>query len=314
MEWIRHGWGKEYSTCPDEHRQYYIDISDIKFTSGESLYHAKFAIEQIKKRYPPPYYLAASGGIDSQAMIWAWYTNNEDFKVVSFRYDGGLNDHDIQNLKLFCDFYKISYQFIESSFLTSFDNDLTEWSLKYNCESPQMFVYSKFRDLITDGTVILSGELYPSVGLSYTSLGLERYRLDTNSNFVPFFFMTTPHLLGSFYYDYQIVNEIYKFNKDDMPLWDGAEREHMKKNIYKIKSRTYWLSGYPVIPQKTKYSGFEGYKDYFDKVLKVSIKDKAKYLNYTTYPSQRMFDIYYRYRLADNLTLPKRIVVVKKEQ
>lgn len=308
MEWIKHGWGKNYLDEPDNDRSYYIDISDITFSQGESLKHARLAIKKIKDRYPPPYYLAASGGVDSQAMIWAWHLSDQDFRVVSFRYENGFNDHDTTTLDIFCRLHGINYQMIEVSFLDLFDNEFPEWSKKYKCESPQMYVYTKFREYINGGTLILSGGMYPGLELTYTLLGLERYRLMNSSNYVPFFFLYTPELLGSFYYDYLDYGPLDRLEFQE---WVGEERHFTQAQRYKRKVSVYQKSGYPVIAQDQKYSGFEQYKDYYDRTLKVSSVLRAKYASYS---SKRLFDVWYRYRLMDDLILPLTLTVVSNEK
>jgi hypothetical protein len=235
---------------------------------------AKFTVEHIIKNYPSPYTLLASGGIDSQAMIWSWLISKKEFSVISAKYNHDLNNHDLQTLTEFSQKYSINVQFIDFDLFKFLENELDSYANRYRCSSPQICAYMKIADTIQNGTVIFSGNfLYPTgAPLINTTLGLFNYSKDSGRDAVPFFFLETPELAYSF------IPVLKKINIHD---------EYLEKTL------TYQESGFPVIPQEQKYTGFELVKDYYDTNFSHLVIDKHKLL-YSANKSSRVFDILYR--------------------
>ena len=136
----------------------------------------------------------------------------------------------------------------------------------------------KLSEQITEGTVIFSGGFAATESVNYTILGLQRYVEKTKRPMIPFFFKYSREL------EYSMPEE------DRIPTEFGS---------YDMKVERYKYCGFPVIPQKTKYSGFEKIKDYYDTTTNlVTFRDRLKYANK---PSTRIFDIAFRYKLADKI-------------
>lgn len=236
------------------------------------------AVRDIVAKYPGPYTLMLSGGVDSQAMLWAWHLSGIPFEAVSFRFENDFNIHDVETIERFIECTQIPIK-IQVKYLDVIDfleNSLPEYSDKYECSSPQICTHMRMCEEITEGTIVFSGNfaMTPSRNgpmLSYAILGIQRYAQRTGKSIIPFFFLHTKELAYSF----------IKF--DDVGLTDSYE---MKVNMYRA-------AGFPVMKQKEKYTGFEKIKDYYDSQKdRVSIKTRLKFAGK---PSTRNFDLLFRY-------------------
>jgi hypothetical protein len=68
--------------------------------------------------------------------------------------------------------------------------------------------------------------------------------------------------------------------------------------------------GYPVINQTTSFTGFEDVKEYYQEMHldKISLVDRVKYMRR---PSDRVFDILFRYKL-ENINPPAYAPIINK--
>jgi hypothetical protein len=239
-------------------------------------------VREITSKYPPPYSLMLSGGIDSQAMVWAWQTSGEPFTIYHWSYNK-QNDHDTEWAVKFVETYNLQKYFrIEnfdaSGFITS--PELVQYAVKYDTVSPQMLTYIKLVEN-TPGTVIMAGNFLTKsfASINYTLYGLKRFAEIARHNFIPFFFLSNPRLAYAFY-------------KECETLHSAVNDTHViRGNIYKN-------CGFPVItPDTGKFTGFEYIKASFDTV-RISHIDKLRAINY---PSKRNFDILYRYKLFEQV-------------
>lgn len=288
MDWIRHGWGKDLAEQPIPNENYYIDATAIVFSENQAVVNAIKAVEEITQKCFPPYYVAVSGGVDSQAHAWAWKLSGVPHTLVSFKYDIDYNEHDLFTFQEFSSKYGMKVEYINLSLFDFFEERLESYAIKYNCDSPHICTHMLFREAINDGTIIYSGGFSRalSMELNYTILGLRRYQKYNASNIVSSFFAYTPELAGSFYKKYS------KFSQN-MPN-------------YEIKYRTYWESGFPVIPQRSRLSGFEKYKMYYD-IMPISPMQRLKYAKKD---SKRIFDIRFRYMIGEKLILPRETITI----
>lgn len=238
------------------------------------------AIKRITEKYPPPYNLFVSGGVDSQAMVWAWLQYGVPFNVISFQYvdNAGvvINDADLRNMTVFAQTYGITVDYRQLNIFEFLDTDLEEYVTTYQCTSPQICAHMKMADLINDGTMIYSGNFISKdcIPLNYTIWGLARFAQQSNLSVIPFFFMHDPELATAF-----------------MPI---SHLSPTANQAYIDKCEVYQRSGFPVIPQGNKMTGFEGVKEYYDRFPKsVAV---ATRLRYASQPSKRVFDLLYRYK------------------
>lgn len=232
----------------------------------------KHAIQSIISNYPKPYNLMVSGGIDSQAMLYAWYLFGENYIPTTVTYNNDFNLHDIDNIKNFAEIYNIPINYKNFDLLYFLQNEYDSYSAKFRCSSPCISAHIKMSEDL-QGTVIFSGDFLNKKGavLSDAILGLYRASL-VNKNIIPYFFLHTPELAYSI--NYKKIEKI--------PTgYDG-------------KAYVYQQNGFPVIPQLSKTTGFEKVKDYYDKNF-FHLVPKIDRLKYATKPSRRTFDLLYRY-------------------
>lgn len=276
------GWGKEYSSVMDEKSLFYINFSNIKISDRPIDLVAKAAIKKISQEYPPPYYLMSSGGVDSQTMIWLWKQSGIPYEVISFKYvhdNINYNSHDLEQLYEFSTKHNIPVTYRTFDPINFFENELTEYATKFRCTSPQICTHMKISEQLTNGTVIFSGEFGSHNAYTYTMFGLKRYTDISQRSLIPFFFL----------YDAELAGVTKKHHSNVKPELDNYTRK-----VSSIRK-----SGVPVIPQLKKYTGFEKIKEFYDvQSHRVSVTDR---LQYSTMPSNRVFDILFRYKLTDTI-------------
>lgn len=259
---------------------------------------AFYTIETIHKKYPPPYTLMLSGGVDSQAMLYAWHKSSKKYKTFSGIYNDDFNENDLKTLREFSTVNNIKVDFVNFDLLNFLQNEHSEYVHKYRCGSPHMTTFMKMSEMITEGTVIMSGNfiqhIFANLPLNYlrpfltkNTFGLYRYAQITKRSIIPFFFLETCELAHAFkwttnklkYQEGEITNSGHYVS-------DSAD--------YKNKVYLYQSHGFPVIPQECKMTGFELVKDYYDLHYKHLVKPKDKLFGNITNVSTRTFDILLR--------------------
>lgn len=295
MTWFNYYWAEK----PHENVRYnglMVDLKSAETKSFEnSLACAIDAVHEITKKFPPPYVLYASGGVDSQAMIYVWHKSGIQFKIVNVNYNDNLNIHDTQYLITYCGKLGLPIYFENFDalgFITG--NELLSYAKKYDCSSPQILTYIKMIEH-QKGTVIMGGNTFNglNIGVNYTLLGLDRFRQKEKSNFEPFFFSSTPSIafLKNF------CKSHYKFQS--IGVKETRENSSLLDDFYSQKLGIYNDLGAEVIPQPNHYTGFEKIKESFDSIdIPVAYKHK-----YRSKPSKRVFDILYRYKIMDEIGL-----------
>lgn len=293
MKWIKTGWGEDFSQNFSPHLPFRFDCSNKVLSNKPFFQIAKEAIYRITLKYPEPYYLLCSGGVDSQVMAYLWQMSGVKFKVISFAYNRIYNRHDLKTLSEFSTKNDIKVNYLNFDLFSFLENELDLYSQTYQCRSPQICSYMKMSESIKDGTILFSGNfIFPdSCNLNYTILGLNRYANITKRSMIPFFLQHDPELAPS-------LISVWENNSNVVIKWNMTNGDYLP-STYENKVKLYELANIPVIKQPKKYSGFELVKDYYDKMPHlVSIEDKVKF---SRRPSKRVFDINFRYKLYENL-------------
>lgn len=258
-------------------------VPSFKSTIHDPVKAAIEAVNDIVENYPPPYNLLASGGIDSQAMIYAWKQSGHPFKINTFRYNETYNLHDIKTLPLFCDQENLSYDIIDFDYLKFLEEEYDIIAKKYQCSSPQISMYIKMASFFNEGTCIYSGNFLSFHGADLTNaiLGLYRFSLTPEGkNIIPYFFLHTPELAYSI--NQSKLSKHLKYSRAN----DGY-REDPRVDMYHS-------AGFPVIPQEQKFTGFEKFKEHYDSHDYV-LKDSKNRFKWHNKESHRPFDWIFRY-------------------
>ena len=258
---------------------------------------------KIQEEFPEPFRLLCTGGLDSQAMIECWVQaskiTGKKFSVHSFLYNEASNDYDLVNLEEICIRDKIPryvHDFDLMEFIES--GECHEYQLKWLTHSPQMAAHIKMFEYFDTGTVLMSGNFATDfeMGLTANHYSEYKYAREFNSHnhtkkVIPFF-LTHDQEVGSssieFFRDRTITLDMYPQVRDLIP----------EKIGYRTKLLKYFSLGFDLIPHARTYSGFEKFKDYFERF-------------YTTTPIQRLkayhkgstraLDILHRYALENEI-------------
>lgn len=293
----------EWTNPRKEDQIYYFDFSsnEEKFING--LEAAIFTVEKIVSSYPPPYILFLSGGVDSQAMLYAWIKSNKPFQTFSARYNENLNDYDLKELDLFSKMYKININFYNFDLIKFLETEHKDYSSRYFCGSPQITTMMKLADLQNKGTIILSGNFIQKIHDVYHGLplknqyGLYHYSKLSGKNVVPFFFLETSELAHAF-----------KINKH-LKIFD----KHQDLDGYKNKILLYLAHGFPIIPQVKKYNGFEKIKEIYDvnSPRPPTIEERLQFCENQV--SRRNFDLLYRNKYEKKVSNIKYYVSINNQ-
>lgn len=253
-----------------------------KIKTLSALDAASYTINYITNNYPEPYTLYLSGGVDSQAMLYAWKISGVPFDTFSAIYNNHFNLHDLKHLKLFADKHNIKIKFKDFDVITFLETEHPNYANQYLCGSPQITTFMKLADLTKMGTVIMSGNFIRRFnGLpDANNFALYNYGEFSKKYFVPWFFLETGELAHAF----------TTSDEELIYLTEG------KSNIggYRTKVALYQHNGFPVIEQEDKLNGFEILKEYYDTnpPSYPSIQDKL--FRTSNQISTRNFDLLYR--------------------
>lgn len=245
---------------------------------------AHYTIKYITDNYPPPYTLMLSGGVDSQAMLYAWHTSHVPFNTFSAVYNNNLNQHDLDTIQKFATTYNISINYKDFDLINFLFTEHESYVHRYRCGSPHMTTFMRLSEQIKEGTAIMSGNIIlprqKNLPISKNNFALYRHAKENNKNTVPFFFLETDQLACSFE-QYNIYDNYYINSEDSIPL-------------YRMKVDLYHQGGFPVIPQEQKFTGFEEVKKYFDENYHhlVTVRDKLSIT--PEIKSKRTFDLLFR--------------------
>lgn len=297
--WISYGWGPDMRNerYPNDSLDnfLYMDFSNYKVptTVVRPTSASIAAVNNIVANYPGPYTLMCSGGIDSQAMIWAWSLTGLPFNILSIRYVSDnicFNEHDLGGLHQFCELHGFEITYKDFDVINFLENDLPDTSVKYDCDSPQFCTHIKMSECVPEGTIMFSGNyINGTFGIGYTMLGLHRYAVASRTPtraIIPSFFLHSPELAFSF------------INKKSHPATVST------RDIYTS-------AGFPVLKQQ-KYNGFEELKNYYDKYTG-RVTGRTRLL-YSSKPSNRVFDLLFRYPYhVSNTHIPIRTVIQLNE-
>jgi hypothetical protein len=254
---------------------YYLDFRSNHHTRMNSIDAAIHTVNTIVKKYPPPYTLLVSGGVDSQGMLYAWHLSGHKFKAISAVYNFSSNLYDLTTLGIMSELYKIDINYYNFDLINFLQTEHEHYANKFLCGSPHMTTFMKLADLHKDETVILSGNFLVNNNprISANHYGLYHYGTKSNPNFIPFFYLETKELAHSFV-ENKYTNEF--------------------KDVYSKKVSIYQSNGFPVLPQTKKMNGFEKIKDWFDENPPRQPTVEEKILRKSGQGSNRIFDLLYR--------------------
>lgn len=253
-------------------------------------------VKYISKNYPAPYMLCLSGGVDSQAMLYAWKESGIPFKTCCAVYNKWLNEHDYIDLQNFAKTIDVPISYLDLDVIEFLHDEHNTYANKYHCGSPQITTFMKIADSIKDGTVCMSGNFkLLNMGIpDFNNFAMFKYGTISNRSIVPWFFAETMELFHSFeYYGKSIIDNFSTVQDGfDSGSFDSEPKDPLAVQ-YDLKVKLYQEFGFPVIPQKIKFNGFEKIKQLYDmKEYGINAPDKLSKLPIQN--STRNFDILFR--------------------
>lgn len=280
-DWVKFGFGL-YGSADNV---FTIDYSDAQPhpTLSHPLDIAREVCWRLYDEHGPMTVLL-SGGVDSQAVAFAFKMAGTPVRFLRARYNGGLNDHDIHSSDAFYEAHGIEIEDVEVDILTFHETELLDWGRRYDCASPHILCHMKLAS-IARGPVVFSGCVVSPDGLigglDYGTFGLERYGRLSGQPCVGYFLTHDPHL----HYSMGLVPAAL----------DGTIEP------YERKCRIYQECGFPVMPQPVKFHGFEKVKEHYDDRV-IPMKDRIRHKNAS---SSRPYDLLFRYPLLKDGVNPE---------
>lgn len=310
MDWVKRGWGKDYSSEFSPDLEYHISFPDAVEQDWQTA--SKKAINNIIKKYPPPYNLMVSGGVDSQAMLWLWMQSGKPFIPVTARYwhnNHFLNIDDFIALDKFATRHNLDLDYIDIDIIDFFENELETYARLYYCNSPQICTHMKITEDL-NGTVIFSGNFKSDFIYTTEQLGVMFYADITGRSIIPFFLMYSNALANSIdthpprgRASADIAKKLKTVHNIDIPshIVGDFHKFRYQQNYY--KALCLLDHGFAIEVPETKYNGFERVRTLCEKIYsvpksKVSVSQGLK-VN-ASRRSKGQFDLKFTYPLQDN--------------
>jgi hypothetical protein len=239
-------------------------FSDLKFDTDSLLqYRINAAVSAASVLGSNPV-LCFSGGIDSQAMIQCWQEAGLKFDVAILVFNNNLNSHDTEIARLFCrknNIVPIEININVIEYLTREHHSNAE---KYHCTSPHFSTHYKMFDILRD--------------MGYTGIccGGQAFAKDEKTwgpclsaaqlNYVEYARINQYPVIGNFLgYEPNLCWSIAVITPSDFSwqvlIKDSLDEATQKR--YLAKSEGYRRHGFDIIPQESKFTGFEKVKEYF---------------------------------------------------
>lgn len=239
-------------------------FNDLRFDSASLLQYrinASVSAASVLGNNPV---LCLSGGIDSQAMIQCWKEAGLKFDVAILVFNDNLNSHDTEMARLFCKKYNIEPVEININVIKYLTREHYVQAEKYHCTSPHFSTHYKMFDMLKD--------------MGYTGIccGGQAFAKDETTwgpclsaaqiNYLEYSRINQFPVLGNFLgYDPNLCWSIAiltpsEFKWEVSPL-DSLDEATHKRYLAKIEG--YTRHGFDIMPQESKFTGFEKVKEYF---------------------------------------------------
>ena len=217
-----------------------------------------------------------SGGGDSQFILLMLLELGIDVSAYTYRLKWGIetvNASDVEIARELCNKYNIDQHFVDIDAKDLLENNLHEYSKKYNCYSPQIICHLKFLEEIKSAKNIILGDDAPyfvynksaeavDLSLSIHSYG---YIIESYKNFEE---IHDVKLIKSHFFDNpEVFYLACKHNIDVVSKYKTHVQSSNKTSTsisrYKYLYYNLLLEHLEINEPLSKYTGFETLKDYF---------------------------------------------------
>ena len=209
--------------------------------------------------------LCLSGGIDSQAMIQCWQEAEIKFDTAILIFNDDLNSHDVSHARMFCQKNNITPIEININIIQYLTRESFAQAEKYQCSSPHFSTHYKMFDILRD--------------MGYTGIccGGQAFAKDrtvwgpclsaAQMNYVEYMRLNQYPVMGNFLgFDPKLCWSIAILTPKNDFEWNSSITNSLETAIqqrYSSKVAGYINHGFDILPQSSKFTGFEKVKTYF---------------------------------------------------
>lgn len=245
-------------------------FTDLKFDQDSLRSYAIDAAKLCAEPCGDNIALCLSGGLDSQFMISAFKEANIKFTTYIFKFCKDLNTQDTDHAELFCKQNQIDYKIVPFDVITFLNRENYDVGIRYNSASPHFNVhYSMFNMLRAIGhSGVVCGGIYP-----FITNGIWGNNLSNNAfNFINYCMKENFYVQGSFLSYYPKLAWALGILTSDLkldytsPLHDLQELNAVRETQYEHKIDAFNKFQFNLIPQESKFTGFEKVKIYYEKL------------------------------------------------
>ncbi len=248
--------------------------------------------------------LCLSGGVDSQAMVLAWKESNLFYDTYILKFNNELNKQDYEHGINFCRVNDIPFHIIDFDVVTFLSRDNYNLGVRYRSGSPHFNVHYRLVEILRDRghTGVCFGGLTPTKNLNDWGKNFDKnafhfvsiqdiFEIPVQGSFLSFY----PKLSWAITLLTKSLDEIHEVE-------NSRTAQEFLKLIdirYPLKVNGYENAGFNVIPQSTKYTGFELVKKYYEEIT----GDGWAFEKRFRYPLAKMFNTdyhTYKFNLSDS--------------
>jgi hypothetical protein len=251
-----------------------IDFFDnLKFTNKALKKYRIDAVNKCAEILGDNIALTLSGGVDSQCMVQAFAESDVKFDVYTLVFNHDLNLQDVSSARHFCKVNKIKLHEIPIDIVRFLSFENYEYGIKYQSASPHFNTHYKLYNMLLEMgySGVCSGG-YPVVrNNNIYGINFRKNEL----NFINYTNVSKFPCIGNFLSFTPELSWAICLLTEDRYLEDDSKKisyiNHIQQKIdndktYQLKNNGYKRSGFKIIPQEEKYTGFERVKKYFENI------------------------------------------------
>jgi hypothetical protein len=215
--------------------------------------------------------LCLSGGVDSQAMILAWKEAGLNFDTYILQFKNDLNSQDTDHAIHFCKVNSVPYYTIDFDVVTFLSRDNYDLGIKYRSGSPHFNVHYKLVEILKykGHTGVCFGGLTPTKNFNEWGKNFDKNAFHYTA-IQDIFDIPVQGSFLSFYPQLSWATTLLTPSFDEVHELDNSRTAQEFLSLidkrYPLKVQGYKNVGFNVMAQKTKYTGFELVKKYFENI------------------------------------------------
>lgn len=226
--------------------------------------------------------LSFSGGVDSQVALLSFLEAGIPFTPYIFVFNNNLNKPDVDHARRFCERLNVKLNEIKIDIIKFLNTENYDIGIKYQSASPHFNTHYKLFDHLQSlgHTGVVCGGQMPMKNGDTWGMNFSR----NTYNFINYTKISGFKCQGSFisYHPqlaWAMALSYRNLNFSSINIQTGLNRDDQVHVGYAAKINAYVRSGYNVLPQKKKYTGFEYVKLHYARKYKDSWTFEKKFRN-----------------------------------